>query len=57
MDVDVSGISQIKNGVKKGEIIGFALGFILLGVSLYAYHLSIKVNKLSIRKLKDEGYE
>lgn len=55
--MDLTGVKQMENGVKTGEIIGFTLGIILFGFSLYAFGLSIKANKLAIKKFKDEGYE
>lgn len=54
---EFNGIKQVENGLKKGEIIGFAMGIFLFAVSIYAFSLSVKANRLSIRKLKDEGYE
>ena len=32
-------------------------GVLIFGLSVYAFSLSIKVNRLSLRKLKDEGYK
>ena len=55
--MDLTGVKQMENGVKTGEVIGFTLGIILFGFSLYASGLSIKANKLAIKKFKDEGYE
>lgn len=49
-------VADKKNG-KAGKIVYYALGILLFSVSWYALHLSIKANKLSIKKLKDEGYE
>lgn len=58
MDIrQANGIKQIEDGVKKGEIIGVALGILLFGISVYAFSLSIKANRLAIKKFKDEGYE
>jgi hypothetical protein len=51
-------IQQVKqNGGKAGKIIGFTMGVLIFGLSVYAFSLSIKVNRLSLRKLKDEGYK
>jgi hypothetical protein len=58
-------INQISNGIAKGvnnklnksEVIGLSLGTIVFAISIYSFYLSIKVNKLSLKKLKDEGYE
>lgn len=52
-----NGIKQVENGVKQGEYLGVAMGLFLFGLSVYAFSLSIKVNRLSLRKMKDEGYE
>jgi hypothetical protein len=52
----VNGISQIKNGVHRGEVIGTVVGVFLFALSVYTFSLAIKVNKLTLRKLKDEGY-
>lgn len=51
-----NGIKQIQNSVKTGETVGMVLGLFLFGLSVYAFSLSIKVNKLTLKKLKDEGY-
>ena len=57
MTSTMNGTAQIKNnGGKAGEVIGFALGLVLFSFSMYAFALSIKANKLAIKKLKDEGY-
>ena len=59
--VDINGLTTVEdgitNGVKKGEVIGFVLGIILFATTMYAMHLSVKANRLAIRKLKDEGYQ
>jgi hypothetical protein len=54
---EINGLKQIENNVKHGEIIGAVMGVALFAISMYAFALSIKVNKLSLRQLKDEGYE
>lgn len=54
---DFNGIAQVENKIKHGEIIGAVMGVALFAISMYAFALSIKVNKLSLRQLKDEGYE
>lgn len=54
---NVNGIKQIENGIKTGEVIGVVMGVFLFGLSVYAFHLSIKVNKLTLKKLNDEGYK
>jgi|JI10StandDraft_1071094.scaffolds.fasta_scaffold227211_4 hypothetical protein len=54
---DFNGIKQVENKIKHGEIIGAVMGVALFAISMYAFALSIKVNKLSLRQLKDEGYE
>jgi len=54
---DLNGINQIENGVKRGEVIGTVVGVFLFALSVYTFSLAIKVNKLTLRKLKDEGYQ
>ena len=54
---NVNGVKQIENGVKRGEIIGTVVGVFLFALSVYTFSLAIKVNKLTLRKLKDEGYQ
>lgn len=54
---EINGVKQIENNVKHGEIVGAIMGTALFIISMYAFALSIKVNKLSLRQLKDEGYE
>ena len=54
---DVNGIKQIENGIKRGEVIGTVVGVFLFALSVYTFSLAIKVNKLTLKKLKDEGYE
>jgi len=54
---DLNGINQIENGVKRGEVIGTIVGVFLFALSIYTFSLAIKVNKLTLRKLKDEGYQ
>ncbi len=52
-----NGIGHIKHGVNKGEAIAFVLGAIVFGITVYAMSLAIKANKLTIKKLNDEGYK
>jgi len=52
-----NGITQLKNGLNKGEIVGAILGLGLFAISVYAFSLSIKVNKLTLKKLENEGYK
>lgn len=54
---DINGINQIEKGVKRGEITGAIVGIFLFALSVYTFSLAIKVNKLTLKKLKDEGYE
>ena len=54
---DVNGIKQIESGIKRGEVIGTVVGVFLFALSVYTFSLAIKVNKLTLKKLKDEGYE
>jgi hypothetical protein len=52
-----NGLKQVESGIKNGEYLGVALGLFLFGFSIYAFSLSIKANKLAIKKFKDEGYQ
>jgi hypothetical protein len=54
---DLNGVNQIENGIKRGEIVGTIVGILLITLSVYTFSLAIKVNKLTLKKLKDEGYE
>lgn len=49
-------VATKKNG-KVGKVFYYSIGIMLFAFSWYALHLSIKANKLSIKKLKAEGYE
>ena len=54
----MDGVKLVReNGGKVAEPLAVAMGLLIFGVSLYAFTLSIKVNRLSLRKLRDEGYE
>lgn len=57
MGNDINGINQIEKGIKRGEVIGTVVGVFLFALSVYTFSLAIKVNKLTLKKLKDEGYE
>ena len=57
MGNDINGINQIEKGIKRGEVIGTVVGIFLFALSVYTFSLAIKVNKLTLKKLKDEGYE
>jgi hypothetical protein len=46
-----------ENGGEIGESAAVVMGLLIFGISIYAFSLAIKVNRLSLRKLKDEGYE
>jgi hypothetical protein len=52
-----NGITQLKKGLNKGEIVGTIIGLGLFALSVYAFTLSIKVNRLSLKKLENEGYK
>jgi hypothetical protein len=54
---DLNGLNQVENGIKRGEIVGTIIGIALVCLSVYTFSLAIKVNKLTLKKLKDEGYE
>lgn len=54
---EINGVKQIENNVKHGEIVGAIMGVALFAISMYAFALSIKVNRLNLRQLKDDGYE
>jgi len=50
-------ISNIEKTIRRGQLFNAAIGIVVLSFGIYAFSLSIKVNKLSLKKLKDEGYE
>jgi hypothetical protein len=52
-----NGITQLKKGLNEGEIVGAILGLGLFAISVYAFSLSIKVNRLTLKKLENEGYK
>ncbi len=42
---------------KTGEVVALVLGIGLFALTIYANMLSIKTNKVFLRKLSDEGYK
>lgn len=52
----ISNVSKIQDELKQGEIIAAVIGFAFLAVTIYSFSLSIKVNRLNLRQLKDNGY-
>lgn len=57
MENPIQQINQVRDGIKKGQIVGIVLGLIVFAYSMYAVSLSVKANRLSIKKLKSEGFE
>lgn len=46
---------EINGEMKAGKILEMVIGAALLGLSVYAFALSIKANKMSIKKMEDEA--
>jgi hypothetical protein len=46
---------EINGEMKAGKILEMLVGAALLGLSIYAFSLSIKANKMSIKKMEDEA--
>lgn len=53
----MNGTTQIKNGINAGEIAGAVMGLFLFGISIYAFSLSIKANRMAIKKFEKDGIE
>ncbi len=54
----VDGIERIAtDGLDTSNILKLSIGFVILAVTVYSFHLSMKANRLIIAQLKDEGYE
>lgn len=56
LPTQVSSINKIHDELRQGKIIAAVMGFTFLAVTIYAFSLSIKVNRLNLRQLKDNGY-
>lgn len=51
-------MKSIEKSVRAGNIMGIvvgSIGIIAIGLTIYSMSLSIKVNKLNIKKLNKEG--
>lgn len=48
---------EINGEMKAGKILEMVIGAALLGLSVYAFALSIKANKMSIKKMEEEAKE
>lgn len=57
---NMNGLAQIERGfdgrTSTTEIVSSILGITLFAATMYASYIIIKTNKLTLRKLKDEGY-
>ncbi len=54
----VDGIERIAtNGLDTSNILKLSIGFVILVVTVYSFHLSMKANRLIIDQLNDEGYK
>jgi hypothetical protein len=57
MNESLREIYDIQRTIKQGQLFNAVIGVIVLSFGIYALSLSVKVNKLSLQKLKDEGYQ
>ena len=53
----VNAAKEINGEIKAGKILEMVIGAALLGLSVYAFALSIKANKMSIKKMEEEAKE
>jgi hypothetical protein len=53
----VNAAKEINGEMKAGKILEMVIGAALLGLSVYAFALSIKANKMSIKRMEDEAKE
>jgi hypothetical protein len=51
----VNAAKEINGEMKAGKLLEVAIGAALLGLSIYAFALSIKANKMSIKKMEEEA--
>ena len=51
----LNGTTQIQNGIAKGEIFGLVLGSVMFAIAIYSFTLSIKANRLAIKKFEADG--
>lgn len=56
LPTQVSSVSKIQDEFRQGKIIAAVIGFTFLALTIYAFSLSVKVNRLNLRQLKDNGY-
>lgn len=49
-----NGTKQIETAMKTGEIVGLVLGLAMFSIAIYSFSLSIKANKMAIRKFERE---
>lgn len=52
-----SGVKEVQKGLKDGRLLGVVVGTVIFAFSIYAFSLSIKANKLTIKKLESEGFK
>lgn len=52
----INSVNKIHDELRQGKIIAAVIGFAFLAVTIYSFSLSIKVNRLNLRQLKDNGY-
>ena len=51
----VNAAKEINGEMKAGKILEVVVGAALLGLSIYAFALSIKANKMAIKKMQDDA--
>lgn len=53
----INATKEINGEMKAGKLLEVVVGVGLLGLSVYAFALSIKANKMAIKKMQDEDKE
>jgi hypothetical protein len=51
----VNAAKEINGEMKAGKLLEVVIGVALLGLSVYAFGLSIKANKMAIKKMQDDA--
>lgn len=53
----IEATKEINGEIKTGKLLEFIVGVGLLGLSVYAFGLSIKANRMAIKKMEEEAKE
>ena len=54
MSSPFNGTKQIETAMKTGEVVGLVLGLAMFGIAIYSFSLSIKANRMAIRRFEEE---